>query len=175
MKHVSNSMHLRGFTLIELLVVIAIIGLLASIVLAQLANARKKGSDTAIKGELHNVRTAAAEQYYLLTGSYGQNGVQTGICTTASGGSSMWGDATTSMAALISDISTKVGGASYMDCGTNNTTNQWSVAAVMPSGATWCVDWNGKARGTNSSNTVYSGLITGAAPAHTSAGATNCN
>mgnify|MGYP001578053705 CR=1 FL=1 len=52
-----------GFTLIELLVVMLIIGILTTVVLALLANARSKGKDGAIKQELASLRSQA-ELYY---------------------------------------------------------------------------------------------------------------
>src|SRR5205809_311042 len=54
--------NLRGFTLIELLVVIAIIGLLATIIVNPIQNARKKARDAKKVAELKAVETAL-EQY----------------------------------------------------------------------------------------------------------------
>jgi len=53
----------RGFTLIEVLVVISITGLLASIVLVALKDARGKSRDTKRKSDLHQMQTAL-ELYY---------------------------------------------------------------------------------------------------------------
>lgn len=57
--------HDRGFTLIELLVVIAVIGLLSSVILASLNNARKKGRDTR---RIEDLRQLANEIAILDTG-----------------------------------------------------------------------------------------------------------
>ena len=53
----------RGFTLIELLVVIAIIGILAGIVLVNVNKTRSKAADTAVKGNLDQVRSTAEMLY----------------------------------------------------------------------------------------------------------------
>jgi len=50
----------KGFTIIELIVVIAIIAVLAAIVLVNVTQYINKGKDSAIKGNMASITTAAA-------------------------------------------------------------------------------------------------------------------
>ncbi len=62
-------MHKKAFTLIELLVVIAVLGLLASIILVSLSDARKTARDAERMSETRQV-VPALEQYFLDNGNY---------------------------------------------------------------------------------------------------------
>ena len=68
--------HENGFTLIELLVVVAIIGLLSSIVLASISEARARARDAQRMMDMSQIR-AALEMYYMDNGRY--PGVDDGI------------------------------------------------------------------------------------------------
>ena len=70
----------KGFTLIELLVVIAIIGLLASVIMLALNNARAKARDTKRVGDMRQMLTAL-EQYNITHAGY-----PTGTASVASAG-----------------------------------------------------------------------------------------
>lgn len=68
----------RGFTLIELLVVIAIIGLLSSVVLASLNNARARARDARRISDLKQIQTAL-ELYANSNGDYPTQGANTQV------------------------------------------------------------------------------------------------
>ncbi len=68
-KKLKWNMNKKGFTLIELLVVIAVIGLLVSIVLVSVNNARVKARDIGRLSDLRQMQTAL-EMYYDTVGEY---------------------------------------------------------------------------------------------------------
>ncbi len=62
-------MNKKGFTLIELLVVISLIGVLATLVIANMNSARERARDASRKSDLRNIQTAL-RLYYNDKGSY---------------------------------------------------------------------------------------------------------
>lgn len=134
----------KGFTLIELLVVIAIIGILSSVVLASLNQARGKGANAAIKNNLANIR-AQAELHYDEEGN-----TYTGMCANGtilamlnSANSALGGGS-----AVVTALAT-AGSTTTVTC--HESANEWAVSAglkqVEGSNTMWCVDSTGASKG----------------------------
>lgn len=77
-------MNKKGFTLIELLVVVAIIGLLATLSIVALNNARARARDTRRVADVRQIQTAL-ELYYNDMGSYPSSVVVGNAVTSTNG------------------------------------------------------------------------------------------
>lgn len=138
----------RGFTLIELLVVIAIIGILSSVVLASLNQARGKGGDAAVKANLSSIRPQAELVYDTQScygdgaGSCAAGAVAPGACPTTA--DTIFGEPTV----LAQIAAAKTAGGGLNACSSTANQTAWAVVTQLKSSTTagWCVDSTGKSK-----------------------------
>ena len=140
----------KGFTLIELLVVIAIIGILSSVVLASLNQARNKGANTAIKNNLANIRAQAE----LLYDSNNPNSYS-GLCSQPTITQMLQSSATALGASAPDTVLANAGSATKVSC--HESAQAWAVSSGLKtaegSNTMWCVDSNGTSKGVTALNT----------------------
>jgi prepilin-type N-terminal cleavage/methylation domain-containing protein len=157
----------KGFTLIELLVVIAIIGILSSVVLASLSNARDKGKDASVKSQLASLK-AQGELYFSASETYsgvcnevkGKNGFKDLLIATADvsgveSGASL--NDTNGDGVLLTDavgVYNKVTCHEYIGNGTESNPDAWVVEAPLSAStqaapSMYCADSTGVSKVTS--------------------------
>lgn len=152
-----------GFTLIELLVTISIISLLSSVVLSSLRSARDKANDAKTKGQLSNLRQAAA-LYYDSTGQSTYGAPVSGVESAGSGSNAtigagcatnMFADSSIRPFMLSSNYPSAAGSAGR--CTVTTDRRDFAVSARLSNGTYWCVDSKGVARSRPNAQGTYSG------------------
>lgn len=135
---------LRGFSLIELLVVITIIGILSTVIVVSINDARNRSVDSSVKENLHTVRNQA-ELYHSNRGTYGTAAatasVTNGPTYNATGANFIIADRQANEAF---DEAIDQGGQSYYAIGVSG--QSWAVAVRMRAPVTtsyWCIDSQG--------------------------------
>lgn len=118
----------KGFTLIELLVVVAIIGILATVVLASLGDARQRANDAAITAAVSQARSEI-EIFYLDNNTYA--GADNASTDTPPG----------VLSAFEGSIIDNGGSSAYF----GNATDYIFAAALNETGDFFCVDESGYA------------------------------
>ncbi|MBI2673943.1 MAG: prepilin-type N-terminal cleavage/methylation domain-containing protein [Candidatus Zambryskibacteria bacterium] len=143
----------KGFTLIELLISIAIIGIIFSIVIVYMSDARGRGNDTKVKAQLSRTRSTVELYFSNNNNSYnGSAGNISGPCNTPN---SMFTDTASGMATYATQANYPTG--ATLTC--YSIASAYAMSALLPgAGGTnsWCVDslGNSKARSMPITSTV---------------------
>ena len=137
----------KGFTIIELIVVIAIIAVLAGIVLVNVTQYINKGKDTAVKGDMRSLQTAAT-----VIADNAQNGGDANIFC----GNTKFSEIITNINNIYPGSATTESNIPYQyicidsidnrGCNVECLPGQWVFAKRLSDGTLWCVDSLGSSK-----------------------------